>query len=71
MYYELAQKQGLTIRQLYKKIGMAQEHKTIVGTAADVVDDAITANAYTFTAAGRRFGHPGRVPGYRDRRCVR
>ncbi|MFB9981383.1 LLM class flavin-dependent oxidoreductase [Mesorhizobium kowhaii] len=39
MYYDLAQKQGLTIRQLYKKIGMAQEHKTIVGTAADVVDE--------------------------------
>jgi FMN-dependent oxidoreductase (nitrilotriacetate monooxygenase family) len=39
MYYDLAQKQGLTIRQLYKKIGMAQEHKTVVGTAADVVDE--------------------------------
>jgi hypothetical protein len=25
-------------------------------TSADVVDEAITANAYTFTAAGRRFG---------------
>ncbi|UCI34550.1 LLM class flavin-dependent oxidoreductase [Mesorhizobium sp. B4-1-4] len=39
MYYDLAQKRGLTIRQLYKKIGMAQEHKTVVGTAADVVDE--------------------------------
>ena len=39
MYYDLAQKQGLTIRQLYKKVGMAQEHKTVVGTAADVVDE--------------------------------
>jgi FMN-dependent oxidoreductase (nitrilotriacetate monooxygenase family) len=39
MYYDLAQKQSLTIRQLYKKIGMAQEHKTVVGTAADVVDE--------------------------------
>ncbi|MDQ0474342.1 LLM class flavin-dependent oxidoreductase [Labrys wisconsinensis] len=39
MYYDLAQKQNLTIRQLYKKIGMAQEHKTVVGTAADVVDE--------------------------------
>jgi FMN-dependent oxidoreductase (nitrilotriacetate monooxygenase family) len=39
MYYDLAQKHGLTIRQLYKKIGMAQEHKTVVGTAADVVDE--------------------------------
>jgi alkanesulfonate monooxygenase SsuD/methylene tetrahydromethanopterin reductase-like flavin-dependent oxidoreductase (luciferase family) len=39
MYYDLSQKQGLTIRQLYKKIGMAQEHKTVVGTAADVVDE--------------------------------
>ncbi|TPI35833.1 LLM class flavin-dependent oxidoreductase [Mesorhizobium sp. B3-1-6] len=39
MYYDLAQKQGLTIRQLYKKIGMAQEHKTVVGTAVDVVDE--------------------------------
>lgn len=39
MYYELAQKQNLTIRQLYKKIGMAQEHKTVVGTAKDVVDE--------------------------------
>jgi FMN-dependent oxidoreductase (nitrilotriacetate monooxygenase family) len=39
MYYDLAQKQGLTIRQLYKKIGMAQEHKTVVGTAADIVDE--------------------------------
>lgn len=39
MYYDLAQKQGLTIRQLYKKVSMAQEHKTVVGTAADVVDE--------------------------------
>jgi FMN-dependent oxidoreductase (nitrilotriacetate monooxygenase family) len=39
MYYDLAQKQDLTIRQLYKKIGMAQEHKTVVGTAADIVDE--------------------------------
>jgi len=39
MYYELAQKQGLTIRQLYKKIGMAQEHKTVVGTAVDVAEE--------------------------------
>lgn len=39
MYYELAQKQNLTIRQLYKKIGMAQEHKTVVGTAKDVADE--------------------------------
>lgn len=39
MYYDLAQKQNLTIRQLYKKIGMAQEHKTVVGTANDVVDE--------------------------------
>lgn len=39
MYYDLAQKQNLTIRQLYKKIGMAQEHKTVVGTAKDVVDE--------------------------------
>ena len=39
MYYDLAQKQNLTIRQLYKKIGMAQEHKTIVGTAKDVADE--------------------------------
>lgn len=39
MYYDLAQKQDLTIRQLYKKLGMAQEHKTIVGTAKDVVDE--------------------------------
>ncbi|MER8427894.1 LLM class flavin-dependent oxidoreductase [Mesorhizobium sp. M1403] len=42
MYYDLAQKQGLTIRQLYKKIGMAQEHKTVVGTPADVVDEMET-----------------------------
>ncbi|TGP25309.1 MULTISPECIES: LLM class flavin-dependent oxidoreductase [unclassified Mesorhizobium] len=39
MYYELAQKQNLTIRQLYKKLGMAQEHKTVVGTAKDVADE--------------------------------
>lgn len=39
MYYDLAQKQNLTIRQLYKKIGMAQEHKTVVGTAKDIVDE--------------------------------
>lgn len=39
MYYDLAQKQGLTIRQLYKKIGMAQEHKTVVGTPKDIVDE--------------------------------
>ena len=39
MYYDLAQQQGLTIRQLYKKVGMAQEHKTVVGTAKDVVDE--------------------------------
>lgn len=39
LYYDLAQKNDWSIRQLYKKIGMAQEHKTIVGTAADVVDE--------------------------------
>lgn len=39
MYYDLAQKENLTIRQLYKKLGMAQEHKTVVGTAKDVVDE--------------------------------
>jgi alkanesulfonate monooxygenase SsuD/methylene tetrahydromethanopterin reductase-like flavin-dependent oxidoreductase (luciferase family) len=39
MYYDLAQNQNLTIRQLYKKIGMAQEHKTVVGTAKDVADE--------------------------------
>lgn len=39
MYYDLAQQQGLTIRQLYKKVGMAQEHKTVVGTAEDVADE--------------------------------
>ena len=39
MYYDLAQKQGLTIRQLYKKIGMAQEHKTVVGTPKDIADE--------------------------------
>lgn len=39
MYYDLAQKQNLTIRQLYKKLGMAQEHKTVVGTAKDVADE--------------------------------
>lgn len=38
MYYETAQREGLTIRQLYKRIGMAQEHLTIVGTGADVAD---------------------------------
>lgn len=39
LYYELAQKNNWSIRQLYKKIGMAQEHKTIVGTAQDVADE--------------------------------
>lgn len=39
MYYDLAQQQDLTIRQLFKKIGMAQEHKTVVGTAKDVADE--------------------------------
>lgn len=39
LYYDLAQKNGWSIRQLYKKIGMAQEHKTITGTAEDVVDE--------------------------------
>ncbi|CDX51009.1 putative monooxygenase YxeK [Mesorhizobium plurifarium] len=39
MYYDLAQAQNLTIRQLYKKLGMAQEHKTVVGTAKDVADE--------------------------------
>lgn len=39
LYYDLAQKNGWSIRQLYKKIGMAQEHKTITGTAQDVVDE--------------------------------
>ncbi len=39
MYYDLAQKNNLTIRQLYKKLGMAQEHKTVVGTAKDVADE--------------------------------
>ncbi|MGF7160764.1 FMN-dependent oxidoreductase (nitrilotriacetate monooxygenase family) [Rhodoligotrophos appendicifer] len=39
LYYDLAIKNGWTIRQLYTKIGMAQEHKTVVGTAGDVVDE--------------------------------
>ena len=39
LYFDLAQKNGWSIRQLYKKIGMAQEHKTIVGTATDVADE--------------------------------
>lgn len=39
LYYDLAQKNSWSIRQLYKKIGMAQEHKTIVGTAQDVADE--------------------------------
>jgi alkanesulfonate monooxygenase SsuD/methylene tetrahydromethanopterin reductase-like flavin-dependent oxidoreductase (luciferase family) len=39
LYYDLAQKNGWSIRQLYKKIGMAQEHKTITGTAQDIVDE--------------------------------
>jgi FMN-dependent oxidoreductase (nitrilotriacetate monooxygenase family) len=38
LYFDLAQKHGWSIRQLYKKIGMAQEHMTVVGTAADVAD---------------------------------
>ncbi|WP_429809049.1 LLM class flavin-dependent oxidoreductase [Ensifer sp. B1-9] len=57
MYYDLAQKQNLTIRQLYKKLGMAQEHKTIVGTAKDVADEmeawmeAGAADGYNITPA--------------------
>ncbi|MDH2406550.1 LLM class flavin-dependent oxidoreductase [Bradyrhizobium sp. SSUT18] len=39
MYWELSQREGLTIRQLYKKLGMAQEHNTVVGTPADIVDE--------------------------------
>jgi FMN-dependent oxidoreductase (nitrilotriacetate monooxygenase family) len=39
LYHDLAQKNGWSIRQLYKKISMAQEHKTVVGTAKDVVDE--------------------------------
>ena len=38
MYYETAQREGLSIRQLYKRIGMAQEHLTVVGTGQDVAD---------------------------------
>nr|WP_310105527.1 LLM class flavin-dependent oxidoreductase [Paraburkholderia phenoliruptrix] len=38
MYYETAQREGLSIRQLYKRIAMAQEHLTVVGTASDVAD---------------------------------
>ena len=36
--WELAQREGLTIRQLYKKAGMSQVHWTVVGTAKDIVD---------------------------------
>lgn len=39
LYYDLAQKNNWSIRQLYKKIGMAQEHRTVVGTAEDVADE--------------------------------
>lgn len=38
LYYNLAQKNGWSIRQLYKKISMAQEHKTVIGTPADIAD---------------------------------
>ncbi|MCA8234340.1 LLM class flavin-dependent oxidoreductase [Burkholderia cenocepacia] len=38
MYYETAQREGLTIRQLYKRIAMSQEHLTVIGTANDVAD---------------------------------
>ncbi|MBH3410791.1 LLM class flavin-dependent oxidoreductase [Pseudomonas putida] len=38
MYYETAQREGLSIRQLYNRIGMAQEHLTVVGTGQDVAD---------------------------------
>lgn len=39
LYYNLAKENNWSIRQLYKKIAMAQEHKTVVGTAQDVADE--------------------------------
>jgi hypothetical protein len=39
-------------RWLYRQLEREYDYLT----SDDVVDDAITANAYTFTAAGRRFG---------------
>lgn len=42
MYYETAKREGLSIRQLYKRISTAQEHLTIVGTGQDVADQMET-----------------------------
>ena len=39
-------------RWLYRQLEREYDYLT----SDDVVDEAITANAYTFTAAGRRFG---------------
>lgn len=38
MYYETAKRENLSIRQLYKRIAMAQEHLTVIGTGSDVAD---------------------------------
>lgn len=55
LFYDLAKKNNWSIRQLYTKISMGQEHKTVVGTANDVADemeawvDAGAADGFTLT----------------------
>lgn len=38
LHWELAEREGLTIRQLYQKVGMSQVHWTVVGTPKEIVD---------------------------------
>lgn len=55
LYWEIADREGLSIRQLYEKVGLALDHRTVVGTAADVADemetwvDAGAADGFNFT----------------------
>ena len=38
MVVEVARSEGLTIRQLYKRVATARGHRVVVGTGADVAD---------------------------------
>lgn len=38
LYYDMAQRENLTIRQLYERVGMSQEHNTVIGTGEDIAD---------------------------------
>src|SRR5262249_49792132 len=38
MYWELSEREGLSIRQLYERVAMSQVHWTVVGTPEEIVN---------------------------------